>query len=118
MKFRWEGPHRADTAGHRLRSGSAQTMSSSIGEFWPTKWLLGGRSAEVPQQFERAARTTSTAVSTAAAAADMFTITPMVVNCTRNEAPADWPKGQLNICCCSSTMGNKKQAFWKSLTHG
>ena len=37
MKFRRDGPHRADTARHRLLSGSAQTMPSSIGEFWPTK---------------------------------------------------------------------------------
>ena len=28
--------------GIRLSAESAQTMSSSIGEFWPTKWLLGG----------------------------------------------------------------------------
>ena len=31
--FGWEEPHRADTAGHCLRSGSAQTMPSSISEF-------------------------------------------------------------------------------------
>ena len=40
--FGWEEPHRADTAKHRLRSGSAQTMFSSIGEFWPMKWLGRG----------------------------------------------------------------------------
>ena len=39
MGFRREEPHRANTAGHRLRDGNAQTMSSSIGGFWPTKHI-------------------------------------------------------------------------------
>ena len=33
MEFRREEPHRADAAGHRLPSGSVQTMSSSICKF-------------------------------------------------------------------------------------
>ena len=33
MKFRRDRPHRADTAEHRLRGGSTQTMPSSICDF-------------------------------------------------------------------------------------